>query len=537
MISLMSKQDIILSCIREGKSQWQIYRDTGIDRKTIRKYLHEYEKKRQALLGGTSDSTELIDALVAPPKYDTSNRIRRKLTDEIIERIHNFLEENEIKKATGRGKQIKKKIDIYECLLEEGHDISYPTVCNYIRDHAKETKEAYIRQEYQLGESCEFDWGTVVLEIDGKPKTIQMAAFAPAKSNYRYAKLYHNQKMESFLDAHVNFFEHVGGVYKTVVYDNMKVAVKKFVSKTEKEPTDDLLKLSLYYNFSYRFCNVNKGNEKGHVERSVEYIRRKVFSKRDKFNSVEEANQYLHQELKKLNLRATKDKSPAELIQEERQHLLPLMPKYDTARTAELRVNKYCAISIDENKYSVPDELVGKFVFAKIYPEHILIYHKNQLMAEHKRNYGVHTWNIKIEHYLNTLKKKPGALHSSTAMRQMNPKLQEIYNNYYTEKPRDFIELLELIGNNSLEKILTIINQLEKISPLSITTEKVRMLCNRKQDDIITTTKPTEIEERSKLILNYYGALLNTSNIATFDKEATIVWAKQTSKFQYMLKN
>jgi len=80
--------------------------------------------------------------------------------------------------------------------------------------------------------------------------------------------------MESFLDAHVKFFNKVGGVYKTIVYDNMKVAVAKFVSRTEKEPTEDLLKLSMYYRFKYRFCNAKRGNEKGHVEKSVEYIRR-----------------------------------------------------------------------------------------------------------------------------------------------------------------------------------------------------------------------------------------------------------------------
>ncbi len=39
-----------------------------------------------------------------------------------------------------------------------GHDISYSTVCNYIKENL-ETKEAFIRQEYSLGETLEFDWG------------------------------------------------------------------------------------------------------------------------------------------------------------------------------------------------------------------------------------------------------------------------------------------------------------------------------------------------------------------------------------------
>ena len=43
MIRLVQKQEIILSYFREGKSQWDIHRETGIDRKTIRKYIRKYE--------------------------------------------------------------------------------------------------------------------------------------------------------------------------------------------------------------------------------------------------------------------------------------------------------------------------------------------------------------------------------------------------------------------------------------------------------------------------------------------------------------
>lgn len=161
MITLMQKQEIIISYFREGKFQWDIHRETGIVRKTIRKYIKEYERKKQELLNSGEESKKLIEDLVIPPKYDSSNRVRRKLTDEIIERIDYFVKENEVKKATGRGKQIKKKIDIYECLIEESYDISYPTVCNYIREKHDESKEAYIRQEYGLGETSEYDWGSV----------------------------------------------------------------------------------------------------------------------------------------------------------------------------------------------------------------------------------------------------------------------------------------------------------------------------------------------------------------------------------------
>ena len=120
MLNLMQKRDIILKHYMEGKSQWQIFKETGIDRKTIRKYTREYEKTKMELSNDNSDvDIELIKALVSAPKYDSSNRSKIKLTDTIIDKIGIHLKENEDKRATGRSKQQKKKIDIYEALVEE----------------------------------------------------------------------------------------------------------------------------------------------------------------------------------------------------------------------------------------------------------------------------------------------------------------------------------------------------------------------------------------------------------------------------------
>ncbi|WP_427339238.1 hypothetical protein [Caloranaerobacter sp. DY30410] len=76
-----------------------------------------------------------------------------------------------------------KKIDIYEYLIEKGYDIGYTTVCNYIREKG-EIKKAFIRQEYILGETLEFDWGEVKLNIDGKDTVLNMGLFTTASVDY-----------------------------------------------------------------------------------------------------------------------------------------------------------------------------------------------------------------------------------------------------------------------------------------------------------------------------------------------------------------
>src|SRR3972149_5693468 len=295
MLKLIDKQKIIIKYFNEGFSKRQIERELHISRKTIRRYIGQYEQKRNKLLETKVQDVGLIADICQKPKYDSSNRSKIKLTKEVIDRINFFLKENEDKKALGKGKQAKKKIDIYEALVSEGFDIGYTTVCCAITDIKRRLREAFIRQEYAPGKVVEFDWGEVKLTIDQKPAIFQMSVFTTAYGNYRYADLYHNQKTESFLDTHANFFEEVGGVHKKVVYDNARVLVARFVGPNEKEPTDELLKLSTYYGFSFRFCNTARANEKGHVERSVEYVRRKVFSKRDSFSSLEQARTYLRE--------------------------------------------------------------------------------------------------------------------------------------------------------------------------------------------------------------------------------------------------
>ena len=57
-----------------------------------------------------------------------------------------------------------------------------------------------------------------------------------------------------------------------MVYDNMRVTVRRFVGLTPKEPTTALTELSIYYGLKRRFCNIRRWNGKGHVELSVEYI-------------------------------------------------------------------------------------------------------------------------------------------------------------------------------------------------------------------------------------------------------------------------
>ena len=95
------------------------------------------------------------------------------------------------------------------------------------------------------------------------------------------------------MGSHRDFFRDVHGVPAMMVYDNMRVAVKNFVGG-DKKPTEALMKMSGFYCVEYRFCNIRAGWEKGHVERSVEYVRRKAFYLTDHFSDIRSAQEHLN---------------------------------------------------------------------------------------------------------------------------------------------------------------------------------------------------------------------------------------------------
>jgi len=510
---MSTKQKIILYYFRDGKSLRQIARELHIARRTVSKYIESYRasKSEQEL---SPTSVTLSNEIVKPPSYDSSNRGKRKLTEELTSRIDGYIEANEKKRQSGLHKQVMKKIDIYEALRSEGFQIGYTSVCNYIsRKLQSAIKEAYIRQRYSPGEVCEFDWGEVKLWIKDTLLRLYLAVFTSAYSNYRYAELYERQDTMSFQQSHVNFFTHMGGAYYQMVYDNMRVAVKKFVGHSKKEPTEALLQLATYYQFDYRFCNAGKGNEKGHVERSVEYIRRKAFCRRDHFDSLEEANQWLIsccKELNDANCNSAASKEETDCL-----YALPPSP-FDCCSIESCRVDKYATVTIGSNRYSVPDHLVGKMVTVKVYAHHIQCYDEERLVAEHSRSTHKHDWVIKLEHYLDTLYKKPGALHSSLALDTTQACIRKIYTDHFIEAPRDFIELLSYMHQNQVkaEAVEAAIHQLQKIGCREVSTDKIITLCSQK-DTIRTPLPDNEITQHSKTQLERLSTLFNNYTVLT----------------------
>jgi transposase len=507
---MVDKNSILIMYYRDGLSKSSISRELKISRKTVRKYIEEHEQK-----SGTNKALEHLEkGISSHPKYDISSRSKVKLTCDVKEEVDYCIEKNNQRRHQGLRKQIMKKIDIHEYLLSKGYDIGYTTICNYIREKESLGKESYIKQIYNPGEVCEFDWGDVKLFIGGKFQIFNMAVFTTAYNNYRWAKLFHRQDTLAFSQSHIDFFSHLHGVHKELVYDNMRVAIAKFVGRTEKRPTEALLELSNYYKFGFRFCNIRKGNEKGHVERSVEYVRRKSFCIKDNFSDISEANQHLQTSCDKLNntsQKLLKNRTANELFEEEKPYLYESKIPYKCFKDEYSKVDKYSTIILYGNRYSVPDFLVGKLLDVKVFAERIDAYYNTKLVCRHARSYGAHTWTLDINHYLTTLFRKPGALKGSMVLSQLNSRVKNIYKEYFTDESKGFIELLQYCKNNeiSFEMLDKSIKRVEQITPTNITKDKVLAVMNKENESVKEEKKDNEIYHHSQAMLEELNILFN----------------------------
>ena len=432
MVHFVDKKDIIM-LKEQGLSTREVSRRTNHNRETVAKYWNEYRQQLRELDNPGADVKAIQATLFAEPKYNSSNRKKYKYTEELDARLKAILKE-EGRKDRLMGPGHKQKLtnkQIHQKLVKEGFDISGVTINIALADIRKRQKEVYIRQKYEYGDRLEYDFGEVLLDCKEGIKPYHMAVLSSPGGSFRWLYLYTNQKKAVFMDSHVRFFEMMEGCYREIVYDNMRNVVSKFIGKSEKELNEDLLKMSLYYGFRINVTNCFKGNEKGHVESSVKILRNQIFADKWSFNSLEDAQEYANSQLLKMNENSQ--------IEEEKKRLLPYRPPLELAIISEAKVNPSSLVSVDTVFYSVPEHLVGKRVVIKKYHNEIRIYAGNEMVAKHKRLFGNGKMQIDIYHYLNTLRKKPGAVRNSVALKSI-PKLKAIFDTYYSKQPKKFIE-------------------------------------------------------------------------------------------------
>ena len=157
--------------------------------------------------------------------------------------------------------------------------------------------------------------------------------------------------------------------------------------------------------------------------------------------------------------------------------------------------------------------MVGKIIDVKVYPEKLYCYHDNQKICEHERRYSHFGWYINLDHYLHTLKVKPGVLAGSQALASAPKEVKQVFSRYFADTPKDFVELMIFLQEHDypFDKVNAAIDKLMQTSPHDISLDKIKALCMQKSDvyvpqldndDQILLQSQAQLEEISAL-LNY----------------------------------
>jgi len=96
---------------------------------------------------------------------------------------------------------------------------------------------------------------------------------------------------------------------------------------------------------------------------------------------------------------------------------LPVEP-FDACEHATPRMDSKSLATVRQNQYSLPVRLAGLRVAARIGAREIVFHHDGREVARHERLHGRFGTAAQLDHYLELLALKPGALARSLALRQ-----------------------------------------------------------------------------------------------------------------------
>src|SRR3954464_15647013 len=236
------------ACQVEGLSQREAARRFGLHRKTVRKML----------------------TFAVPPGYRRSKPPARPKLDPFTPIINRILEAD--RSAPPKQRHTAKRI--YERLRDEHAYVGgYTIVKDYVREQQARAREMFVPLVHPPGHA-QVDFGEAVAVIGGVRQAIHLFCLDLPQSDACFVKAYPAERTEAFLDGHNAAFAFLGGVPRSILYDNTRLAVAQILGHGERERTRAFAELQSHYLFLDRFGRPGKGNDKGKVEGLVGYARR-----------------------------------------------------------------------------------------------------------------------------------------------------------------------------------------------------------------------------------------------------------------------
>jgi transposase len=280
--------------------------------------------------------------------------------------------------------------------------------------------ETFVPQSYEWGSEAQVDWYEAWADLSGERTKLQVFAMRSMASGAAFHCVYLHATQQAFLEGHEAAFRYLGGVFRKLRYDNLTSAVKRILRGYKREETTRFVAFRSHWRFAAEFCTPAEAHEKGGVEGEAGYFRRNHWVPVPKAKDITELNAQLLDACRSDEQRRIdgRDCTIGAAMLIEKDHLLALASEgMDLSHTSFPVVNSMGCVKVLTNAYSVPLRS-GTQVQARVYATLIEVWHDGACVARHQRCYGRQQQVLDLEHYLDVLFRKPGALAGSRPLEQ-----------------------------------------------------------------------------------------------------------------------
>lgn len=349
---------MILELHRQGLSVTAIAQQTGLDRKTVRRY---------------------ISRGLEPPAYGPRTPAP-KSTDPFLPFLRDRL-------AAYPGLTAKR---LYRELKERGFSGSYTVVKRVVRQIRPEPPRPFeVRFETPPGEQAQVDLARFELRFLDEPdvtRIVWLFSLVLGHSRLIWARFVVHQDLQTVLRCHIAALEAIGGAPREILYDRMKTAVIGEDPDGLVVYNRGLLDLARHYGFQPRACRPYRAKTKGKVERPFRYIREDFFLG-STFRNLDDLNARLRiwlDEVANARRHATTGRVIQEAFAEERPALRPLpLAPYRAVLKLERRVSHEGMVSVGGNLYSVPDTTRRRILDVHVLADEVRLFEGGVLVATH----------------------------------------------------------------------------------------------------------------------------------------------------------
>ncbi|MGI9092241.1 MAG: IS21 family transposase [Mycobacteriales bacterium] len=398
-----------------------IRRDERVEGLSIRQLAERHKVHRRTV-------RQALESAV-PPERKTPVRVSRRLAEfkPIIDAmLREDLDAPRKQRHTAR-RVLARLVDEHQA-----GEVSYSTVRDYVArrrpeiaiEAGKQLAAGFVPQTHAPGAEAEVDFADLWVILRGVKTKTQLFTLRLSYSGRAVHRAFPTQGQEAFLEGHVWAFEQLGGVPTVHIrYDNLKSAVSRVLVGRNRDESERWKMFQAHMGFDAFYCQpgVDGAHEKGGVEGEGGRFRRNHCVPMPKVDSIAALNDLLAAADAKDNYRriANRTRTVGTDFAVEAPLLRPLpSSEFPTWLTLEPRVDRYARVTVRQCFYSVPAKLIGRRVRVRLGACTVTIFDGTKQVAAHERITVRGEQSLNLDHYLEVLQRKPGALSGATALVQ-----------------------------------------------------------------------------------------------------------------------